>query len=287
MRPPRPGHEPGTWQAPAVLLEAGLARSVPFVRHAQLARPAYSFAAQPGTGVRNGHTLRTFNLELAALVEDSLRRGARPVVVGGDCSNLLGCLVGLRRAGGRGVVHVDGHSDFVHPGNFDLKGALATAAGMDLALATGRGEPLLTAWPGVGGALVADADVVQLGERESDDPRFYKDLADTQMERMTVQWTLEHGVDAALARAASHLERRGLERAWLHLDLDILDERVMPAVDSPGQPGLDYAQLGALVRALLATGRVAGLDVAIYDPDLDPERKHARAIVEMLARVLA
>jgi len=40
---------------------------------------------------------------------------------------------------------------------------------MDLALVTGRGDPLGTEWPGVEGPLIADADVIQLGERESRD----------------------------------------------------------------------------------------------------------------------
>ena len=34
--------------------------------------------------------------------------------------------------------------------------------------------------------------------------------------------------------AAARLEARDLERAWLHVDLDVLVENVMPAVDSPG-----------------------------------------------------
>jgi len=41
---------------------------------------------------------------------------------------------------------------------------------MDLALATGRGEALLTRWPGIDGPLVIDEDAVQIGERDADDP---------------------------------------------------------------------------------------------------------------------
>jgi arginase len=60
----------------------------------------------------------------------------------------------------------------------------------------------------------------------------------------------------------------GLDRVWLYADLDVLDQVVMPAVDSPGSPGLDFAQLAELLSRLL--GRVIGLDVTIYDPELDP-----------------
>lgn len=287
LRPPAAGRQPGTWQAPEVLLEAGLARAVHFAHRAKLSRPPYAFDAQPGTRIRNGNTLRDFNLALADVVERSLHRGACPVVLGGDCSNLLGSLVGLRRSGGRGVVHVDGHSDFIHPGNFDLRGVLSTAAGMDLALATGRGEPVLTKWPGLAGPLVADADAIQIGERDSEDPQYYKDIAETQMERLTIQWVQANGIAAAAARIVRRLEERGLDRAWMHVDLDVLDERVMPAVDSPGRPGLTYAELGQLLRELLGSGRVAGLDIAIYDPELDPDRRYAAGIVEMLGAVFA
>jgi arginase len=59
----------------------------------------------------------------------------------------------------------------------------------------------------------------------------------------------------------------GLDRVWLYADLDVLDQVVMPAVDSLGSPGLDFAQLAELLSRLL--GRVIGLDV-IYESELDP-----------------
>lgn len=61
----------------------------------------------------------------------------------------------------------------------------------------------------------------------------------------------------------------------------------MPAVDSPGAPGLTFAELAALVAALLATGRFGGADVAIYDPDLDPDRRYARGLVACLGTAFA
>lgn len=284
LRPPRPGVEPGTWRAPEVLMRAGLADRLGAARRVALRRRPYRVDAVPGTRIRNGAALRELSLELAGEVEGSLASGAVPVVIGGDCGVLLGCLVGLRRAGGRGLIHVDGHSDFYHPRNYDPATALGSVAGMDLALATGRGEPILTAWPGVAGPLVADADAVQIGER--DRAASYADIEATSIARISVQAVQAQGVAAAVAQATARLAERGLTRAWLHIDLDVLDQSVMPAVDSPGTPGLAYRELTELVRGLAAARRIAGIDAAIYDPDLDPSGAHAAAIVDALCAAL-
>jgi arginase len=288
LRPPRPGVEPGTWRAPEALDRAGLADRLRPDRRVRLARRAYRVDAEPGTRVRNGGALREFNLELAGEVERSLGRGALPVVVGGDCSILLGCLLGLRRSGGRGLVHVDGHSDFFHPGNYDASSRLGSAAGMDLALATGRGEPLLTDWPAVSSPLVADADVVQIGEREIGDPAYpFHELSATAIERIPIDAFHAAGPAATASRTLARLDHRAVTRAWLHIDLDVLDQTVMPAVDSPGSPGLTYAELTSLTASLLRSGRIAGLDLAIYDPDLDPAGRYAPEIVAAIAAAFA
>jgi arginase len=68
----------------------------------------------------------------------------------------------------------------------------------------------------------------------------------------------------------------------LHVDFDVLDRTVMPAVDSPGSPGLDYEQLGALVGAMCASGRIAGADFTIYDPD----ESYAGSLVNCMAQAI-
>jgi arginase len=290
LRPAAEGDQQGTWRAPAALMAAGLDARLRARRVVALERPRYQVDPQPGTRIRNGHTIRSFSLEIADRVRASIEHGGFPIVVGGDCSVLLGALYGARLAGGRGLVHVDGHSDFFHPGNYDTETRLGSVAGMDLALATGRGEALLAQWPNIDGPLVRDEDAIQLGERNALDPsfdRYYGDIARTQITRLIVQDVLRMGVGEAAARVVEHLHERDLDRAWLHIDLDVLDEGVMPAVDSPGRPGLDFAQLGALIGALAGCGRIAGTTVAIFDPERDPDGAYARAIAEMLGAAFA
>ncbi len=285
LRPGPQGQEPGSWRAPEVLLAAGLARKVGALATIALPRPVYDFDERRGTRIRNGDTLRAFLLELGDRVRAQLEAGRFPLVLGGDCSVMLGCLYGARRAGGRGLVHVDGHSDFFHPGNYDARARLGSAAGMDLALATGRGEEMLTRWPGIGGPLVADEDAIQAGERDALDPdydKYYGDIVRTAITRLTIQQMRREGIPAIARRIVARLAERRLERAWVHVDLDVLDQRVMNAVDSPGSPGLDFPQLATLLRTLLASGRVIGLDVCIYDPDLDPGHHLAQPIVDCL-----
>jgi arginase len=289
LRPNEKGKEPGTWRAPEVLLAAGLAEAVSTRNVVRLARQPYDFAEQAGTRIRNGNTLRAFLLELAGTVQAQLAGGLFPLVLGGDCSVMLGCLHALRRVGGRGLVHIDGHSDFFHPGNYDTRSRLGTAAGMDLALATGRGEALLTQWPGIEGPLVADEDAIQAGERDTETPDWaagYPDVAKTAITRLTIHQILREGIPRTAERIVARLAERQLVRVWVHLDLDVLDEHVMNAVDSPGTPGFDFAQLGGLLHALISSGRIAGMTVCIYDPDRDPRGRFPRPIVKMLGDAL-
>lgn len=285
LRPLRPGHVPGAWRAPEALEAAGLAAALSIESVVRLERPAYRTEASPGSRIRNGPAIRRFNERLAEIVAGALSAGLFPVVIGGDCSILLGCLSGARGAEPIGLVHVDGHSDFYHPGNYDSAARLGSAAGMDLALATGRGEPLLADWGGA--PLVDDALVSQIGERDELDPDYdYRDIEATRIRRFPVRAVKRSGLASVVRSVLAPVEGRepGL---WLHVDLDVLDAEIMAAVDSPGSPGFSYAELAELLGRLLASGRVIGLDVTIYDPDLDPDRRHAPRIVDCLAEAFA
>ncbi|MDX8514424.1 arginase family protein [Mesorhizobium captivum] len=286
LRPLRPGHVPGTWRGPEALTKAGLVEALTPVAAVDLERPAYSAEPEPGTRLRNGHAIRRFNLDLADAVAKALGRGEWPLVIGGDCSVLLGALAAARQSGPVALVHVDGHSDFRHPGNYDANTTLGSAAGMDLALATGRGEPLLTEWPGVAGPLVADEAVMQIGERESRDPDFaWPDVNATAITRIDVFAARELGAVGVLEKTRAALARADCPY-WLHLDVDVLDQRVMPAVDSPGSPGIDPDDLVAILSPLAKDQRCIGMDMTIYDPDLDPSGELARMLVSLLGRIV-
>ncbi len=73
-----------------------------------------------------------------------------------------------------------------------------------------------------------------------------------------------------------------MSRAWLHVDLDVLGQTVMPAVDSPGTPGLTFAQLSTLLARLYCSELVAGATITIYDPARDPHGRYAAPIVTTL-----
>ncbi|TWF33872.1 arginase [Chitinophaga polysaccharea] len=288
LRPNEHGLEPGTWKAPALFLESGLAERIN-AKVVKLDHPSYDFDAQFGTKIRNGLSIREFSLRLANVVDNSLKSDSFPVVLGGDCSILLGCLLGTRRWGGKGLVHIDGHCDYFHPGNYDVTSRLGTVAGMDLALATGKGELLLTNWPGIRGALVEEGDAFQIGERNAEHPEFpatYGDIASSSISLITIQQLLTQGLETTAKDICKKITSRGLKNVWLHVDFDILDQIHLPAVDSPGSPGLDFKGLEIMLTELLQSGLFTGIDFTIYDPDLDPEKKYLPQLSHVVEKSL-
>jgi len=262
LRPPAPGSEPGVRRLADALRACGLVRRLCAEDGGRVDAPAYMSVPV------NRAALTGYTWVLAARLGELFEAGARPLVLGGDCSILLGAMLALRRRGRFGLVHVDGHLDFRHPGWSDGVGAVA---GEDLAGVTGRLEAELSDIDGLG-PYVLDADTVHLGEREGDPG-----------ERAAIASTPITVIDLAAWRSGEFLVPD--VPYWVHIDADVIDSALLPAVDSPAPDGLTFEELAALVRRLLP-GAV-GLQLTVFDPDLDPDGSQARALTDCLVSALA
>jgi arginase len=177
------------------------------------------------------------------------------------------------------VVYLDGHSDFRTIDNAPYVGA---AGGEALALITGRGQADLTDLEGLEPYTRA-TDAALLGIREDDE--YAADVAKAGIP-VWPALTIAQDVNAAAAGTLEHLERDELDGFWVHLDVDILDAEIMPAVDSPDPGGIDHGQLQALLRPLLASPKCVGIDVGIFDPDLDLDGRYAAELTNTLVAAL-
>ena len=145
---------------------------------------------------------------------------------------------------------------------------------MELAVLTGRAP---NPAPAAETALLDDDDVVVFGIRDRD------------------------GIDAAPIRVLDfdRLTQGDLATAvqetakvisgppmWLHFDVDVIDAALMPVLFPAGN-GLNFDQTAALLGTLLGTGRVIGMDVSCFHPNLDHTGEATAALIDLLAKVLA
>jgi arginase len=274
----------GVERTPEVLLELGLGRRLGAERVARIEAPAYDATRDPETGMLNPRSIAGYTPRLADAVDTAIGRGAIPVVLGGDCSILLGCLLALKRRGRYGLFFVDGHTDFYDPAT----SVSGEGADMDLSLVTGRGPDLVTDLEGRR-PYMRDADTVVFGYRDSPTARRHgaRDVRETAITAFDLAAVRGAGADATATMAARQLASAPTGGFWVHLDADVLDDRVMPAVDYRQSDGLSHAELAAVLAAAAATGRVVGIDITIYNPNLDDAALTAgRGLVDCVARGL-
>jgi arginase len=282
LRPPAPTSVPGCAKAPEALREAGLHRRLAEFgaeERGVVLSGRYADDARPGS-LRNQAAIIEHARRLAGRIALLRAGGLAPLVLGGDCSILVGAGLALRRAPGRyGLVHLDGHTDFRHPGNSDR---CASLAGEDLAAAVGRHWPAIADIDGLG-PYFSPVDTAHAGCRDDDEEL----LEATALLGAVVPAAQirRQGVEQAARTILDVAGRAGLDGYWVHLDVDILDPSVMAAVDSPDPGGLSAAELTELLAALAP--RAAGAQVTVFDPDLDPDGSQARLLTDILVTGLA
>ena len=275
----------GVALAPAVLRGAGVAAALagigPLRDLGDVAVDPPITDRSPGGIIDETNLATTLNRTRAA-VRLAIAEGARPIVIGGDCPILIGAVQACREAQLEpGLVFVDGHEDAWPP----AASTTGEAADMELGLLLGRHVD------GLGPALRAELPILDPAWVVALGPRDRKEIEAAGIERLDDLVTVVD--DAAVRRdpaaagaAAARQARAGPTSAWwLHVDLDVLSTDALPAVDYPQPGGLSWTELEMVMDSALELSGCVGATVTIYNPDLDPDRRHARRIVEFVTRL--
>jgi arginase len=231
----------------------------------------------------NAKAMATCSPRLADAVEEVLDTGEFPVVLGGDCTILLGSMLALRRRGRYGLFFIDGNADFFQP-EAEPNGE---GASMDLAFVTGHGPALLTdlerRCP-----LCRPEDVVAFAFRDHEDQaEFGSQPLPAELRAYDLASVRRLGIERAARASLGHLARSELDGFFIHLDADCLDDAIMPAVDFRVPGGLSWDELAAALRIVLASVKAVGIEVAIYNPLLDEDGSAGRGLAGVLAEALA
>ncbi|MER6521217.1 arginase family protein [Streptomyces sp. NPDC001553] len=285
LRPPAPGTVPGVYKLAGALREQGLLARLGAREGGVVVPPRYDRGDwKEGDGVFHAAALARYTVTLADRIEAHLRDGEFPVVLGGDCSIQLGAALAMRRLGRYGLAAIDGSADFRHPGNTAVNGPVGAAGGEELALSTGRGQADLADLEGLGPYL-RDEDVRLFGVRDGDED--LPELRAAGIRVATVGEIRERGAGPVARDALEGLHPPDTAGFWVHLDADVLDPSVMPAVDSPDADGLIADELAELLGVLARSPRCVGLNVTIYDPDLDPDGRAGALLADLVAGAFA
>ena len=268
LKPPQKGVELGVVRLPDALEKTGLYERLNPLAVKLVPAPDYVPEIDTDTGMRNAQSIRDYSVSLADVIQTIIGDKSFPIVIGGDCSILCGAALALRRTGRYGLLFVDGHTDFQTP-ETSITGGVA---GMDLALVTGYGANLLSNIEGYK-ALIAEADVIAFGFRDMDNPETYYAplIFETDVQLHSLDTIRQQGIHQSIEACIQYYQKREVKGVWLHIDVDVLNDDIMPAVDSRQEGGMSYEEFTVVIQIMLKSGLLSGLQLTILDPNLDPD----------------
>lgn len=186
---------------------------------------------------------------ISEAVADGARAGRNVLMVGGNCTAVPGMVGGLQQGLGAtrriGLVWFDAHGDFNTP-RTTISGMLG---GMPVAVAAGLCHPVWRAGAGQEVALPTDR-IVMVDVRDLD-PAEETLIRATDVTRTPI-------AGPALAAAVRRLAAE-TDLIYLHIDLDVLDQTLVPSHHTKAPGGPDLAQTVTAVETVLDTGRVEAL----------------------------
>jgi len=218
--------------------------------------------------------------ELAALVEGTVREGARPLVLGGDHAIAIGTLAGLAAAAGQpgGAIWIDAHADI----NTPETSPSGNVHGMPLAAALGR-EPQWFAHDRLTLPALDPSRVALVGIR-SLDPGERAFLREAGIRVFTMSDIDRIGIERTMREALDRVAGPGF--VHVSLDLDSLDPEVAPGVGTPVPGGLTYREAHLACELIAESGVAGSFEVVESNPILDRENRTALTAVELVASAL-
>ena len=218
--------------------------------------------------------------ELRREVEDVLKSGSFPLVIGGDHSIAVGTVAGIssfHHARGErvGLIWFDAHSDM----NTPKSSPSGNIHGMPLASILGYGPEELVQC-GSRTPMVDVENAVLVGVR-SIDPTERELVLESGIKCYTMREVDQLGMHRVM-KEAIELATDGTAGFHLSFDLDGTDPSVAPGVGTPVPGGTNYRESHLVMEMAAASQKLLGLEMTEINPILDDRNTTARAAVELV-----
>jgi len=211
-------------------------------------------------------------------VEQAVKSGALPLILGGDCSIALATVAGVRRYFRHvGMIYMDADADL----NIPATTATGCVDGMVVSHLTGRGAPeLIRFWSEP--FLVREPDLALFGFSRLDPPE-EKVLSNSPLRRYPVADIKRHGATASAKTALERIRGNGNEFI-LHFDVDVISD--FAATNYSSSNGLSFQEVREALLVFAQQQNLAAIEVTGYNPTKDSDGSGAKKIVDLLGEIL-
>ena len=274
----------GAAMAPEALRVAGLEKSLRKLRfdvmdRGNLAGPTNPDLARDGP-YRHLAEVTTWCALVKKAVNDALRDGDIPILMGGDHSLAIGSIAAVAEhcaANARPltVLWLDAHSDF----NVPESSPTGNIHGMPVAIIAGHGPDELTSL-GHHKPMVDPHRIIQVGIRSVDEIE-KRLVVDSGLVVYDMRQIDERRMRTVVAQA---LELAARDDSHLHLsfDVDFLDPGIAPGVPTTVPGGPTYREAQLCMEMIHDSGLLASLDIMELNPAFDDRNRTALLVVDLV-----
>ncbi|MFT4413463.1 arginase [Fredinandcohnia humi] len=214
--------------------------------------------------------------KLAAKVDEVIKNGRFPLVLGGDHSIALGSLAGIaKHYQNLGVIWYDAHGDL----NTAETSPSGNIHGMPLAASLGIGHKALTHIAGYSPKIKPE-NIVIIGARALDDgeKELIKEIG---IKVYTMHEIDRLGMATVMEETIAYLKER-TDGVHLSLDLDGLDPHDAPGVGTPVLGGISYRESHLAMEMLEEAKIITSAEFVEVNPILDDKNKTASVAVALM-----
>ncbi|MDN7243531.1 arginase family protein [Planococcus sp. N028] len=272
--------EPGVKALPKWLKQHGFYEALGIDTVYGLSAPIYLMDYNPKTGMLNENQVIEYAKRQAQLLGKQLDTNTFKLLIGGDCSILIGTVLALKKKGNYGLFFLDGHTDFITPALSQTGGI----AGMDLAIAAGIGEEAITNIDRLKPYIQED-HIFCVGNREFD-TSYVAPILDSKIHYFDLNRVRAVGSTKIVDSFLKVVEEKALDGFFIHLDVDVINDELMPAVDSREKDGFTYEELAPLLQPLLHHSLCIGIEITILDPSLDENGVYTKKFIDFFLSLL-
>ncbi|AZB41299.1 arginase [Bacillus sp. FJAT-42376] len=213
---------------------------------------------------------------LASKVDEVVKSGAFPLVLGGDHSIAIGTLAGLaKNYQNLGVIWYDAHGDL----NTADTSPSGNIHGMPLAASLGIGDEGLTGIAGFSPKIKPE-HVVIIGARSLDEGE-RKLIKEKGIRVYTMHEVDRLGMTRVMEETIDYLKER-TDGVHLSLDLDGLDPHDAPGVGTPVIGGISYRESHLAMEMLAESELITSAEFVEVNPILDERNKTASVAVALM-----